>query len=450
MSFDRYASKEIKAFFSPQNRYEIWRKLWIALAEAQKELGLAITDDQIREMKSHISDIDFEKISTYEKTLAHDVVSHLKAFCDLCPKSAPIIHLGATSCFVTDNADLIIMKEALFHIEKKMRHLIVVLSEFALKHKDLACLSYTHLQPAQPTTYGKRASLWLQDFLFDLKEISNDRQTLLFLGVKGATGTQSSFLALFQDPQKVKKLDHLVAQKMGFEKLLPLSSQTYPRKLDVLIFNHLSGLSISAHKLATDIRLLSSFRELEEPISENQVGSSAMPHKRNPILSERICSLSRFLIALSQNPSYTAATQWLERSLDDSANRRIAIPEAFFCADAILSLLIQLIEGLTLFPEVIKKRLDEELPFLATEVLLMAIVKKGGNRQHFHEKLKKLAFEASYRIKEGQANDLLEKIGASEEIPLSLKEIKTLLDEAALTGMASHQVDEFLKNIKEL
>lgn len=449
MSFDRYASKEILALFSPQNRYKIWRKLWLVLAETQKELGLTISQKQLDEMKAHLTDIDFAKVAEYEKTLNHDVMAHLKAFCDLCPQAAPIIHLGATSCYLTDNCDLILMKEALLLLQKKMQRLKKALLCFAKKNRDLVCLSYTHLQPAQPTTYGKRAALWLQDLLFDLKQIDELIETLPFLGAKGATGTQASFYALFQDDEKVRKLDQLIAEKMGFAHTLELSSQTYTRKIDVHIFNALSGVAISAHKMATDLRLLMAFHEVEEPIGEKQVGSSAMPHKRNPILCERICSLARYLMALNQNPSYTAATQWLERSLDDSANRRLCLPEGFYSADAIITLLTQVIEGLALFPHIIKKRVDEELPFFATELLLMAIVKKGGNRQHFHDKLKKLAFEASCRIKEGGEIDLFEKIGRDEEIPLSLQEIETLLAESSLTGLATKQVDEFIKNIEK-
>lgn len=440
----RYASEEMSFIFSQQFKHATWRKLWIALAKTEKELGLPISEEQIQSLEKHQNSIDFEKAADYEKKYQHDVMAHIHTYGDDCPEARGIIHLGATSCYVTDNTDLIQMKKALELLQGKCLRVIQNLFHFAESHADMACLSFTHFQAAQPTTVGKRACLWLQDLLFDFSDLSLQIEHFIFLGAKGATGTQASFLALFdRDQNKVETLEKKIAQEMGFTKILPISGQTYTRKLDVKIISTLVGIAVTASKMATDLRLLAHLKEIEEPFSQNQVGSSAMPYKRNPIRCERICALSRFLISLQENPVYTAATQWLERSLDDSANKRLAIPESFLAADAILNLMISVTSNLIVFPKQIKKHLEEELPFLATENILMATVKKGKDRQFIHEKLKNLAFEAK---QEGDSSFLLKQIEKDTDFGLTSQEIKELLNIKHFVGLAPEQTRNFLKN----
>ena len=399
----RYASPEMQRLFSAQFKHSTWRRLWVALAEAQQALGLPISTLQIQELASRIDSIDFEAAAHYERQLKHDVMAHIHAYADQCPSARSIIHLGATSCYVTDNTDLIQIRKGMHILQTKLRQVISQLADFAKRYAHLPCLGYTHFQPAQLTTVGKRACLWTQDLLMDMQELTHKIAQLRFLGVKGTTGTQASFLALFnQDHSKVAQLDKLVADKMGFSNLFLISGQTYTRKQDMAVLDALAGVGASSHKLCTDLRLLAHLGEIEEPFGKTQVGSSAMPYKRNPILSERICSLARFLISLSENPAYTAATQWLERSLDDSANRRICIPEAFLTCDAILMLLLEITENLQVYPKVISNHVQNELPFLATENILMAAVKKGGDRQALHEKLRQLSRGCSPKVERGR------------------------------------------------
>jgi adenylosuccinate lyase len=442
----RYASREMGFLFSPQFKYATWRRLWIALAKAQKMLGLPITDKQIAQMQEQLEKIDFAKAAEIEKSVHHDVMAHIHLFGKQCPEAKEIIHLGATSSFVTDNGDLIQMKEALLLLRAKCLQCLQQLADFVQKYADLPTLGYTHFQPAQPTTVGKRAALWLQDLMMDFAELQARLDQMPFLGVKGATGTQSSFLALFDgDHEKVEKLEGLVAKEMGFSHLFKLSCQTYPRKWDMRILSLLSGIAASAHKCATDLRLLSHLKEIEEPFAEKQVGSSAMPYKRNPMLCERICGLARFLMSLAENPTYTAATQWLERSLDDSANRRLTLPEAFLSADALLNLLIKVTANLTVYPKMIEKHLREELPFLATENILMAAVKKGAGRQELHEKLRTYCQESARKIKEeGAPCDLLEKIASDPAFCLSQKEIAQIVNVKQFIGRAPEQVRAYL------
>ena len=443
---DRYASEEMSYLFSPYFKFTTWRKLWIALAKSQKALGLPITDTQVKSMEAACDKLDLEKAKEYEKKFRHDVMAHIHAFGDQCPEAHGIIHLGATSCFVTDNTDLIQMNEGLKLLRNKLLQIIRQLHPLAQEHAALACLSYTHFQPAQPTTVGKRVCLWLQDLLLDFYEFEHCIEHLRFLGVKGATGTQASFLSLFQgNTQHVKKLEELVAKEMGFSRVFSISGQTYTRKQDIRILSTLSSFAASAHKFATDLRLLAHLKEIEEPFAETQVGSSAMPYKRNPMRSERICGLARFLISLNENPLYTEATQWFERSLDDSANRRITLPEAFLSADAILDLLCNLTAGLIIHPKIIQKHLDEELPFLATEHILMEAVKKGKDRQHIHERLRIHSLGACHQIKEeAKPNDLLERIIQDREIGLSSAEINALMSEGSFIGCSIQQTHDFL------
>lgn len=445
----RYASKEMSYLFSMQAKHSTWRKLWVALAEAQKELGLNISNEQIEELKEHVEDVDFEVAEAYEKKFNHDVMAHIHAYGDVCPKARPIIHLGATSCYVTDNTDVIQMNKGLSIIQSKLVKVITQLANFSKKHAHVPCLGFTHFQPAQLTTVGKRACLWLQDLLIDQKEISYRKDNLHFLGVKGTTGTQASFLSLFEENHnKVKELDHKVSGKMGFGNLFPISGQTYSRKQDSQILNALAGLASTAHKMATDIRLLAGLKEIEEPFSKTQIGSSAMPYKRNPMLCERICSLSRFLISLAQNPEYTHATQWLERTLDDSANRRLSLSEAFLTADSLLHLLIEVTDGLVVNEKVIKKRVLEELPFMASENILMACVKKGSDRQDLHERIRMHSQSAARQVKEeGRTNDLLERILADEAFSLSKEELDKILDVQKFIGRSPQQVEEFLSDL---
>jgi len=435
---ERYASDEMSKIFSDQKRYSTFRKLWLELAKAQKKIGLDISDDQISEMQANLNDIDFQKVNEYEKKFRHDVMSHIHAFGDKCPKAKPIIHLGATSCYVTDNADLIIMKEGLNLLLSKLIKVICSLQNFAQKEAATACIGYTHFQPAQPTTIGKRACLWLQDLLMDFQQGKNLLDSIPFLGVKGATGTQASFLNLFDgDEQKVKELDESVASSFDFKKTLTISGQTYSRKIDCLIIQFLENIAVTTHKLATDLRLLSHTQEISEKFGKDQIGSSAMPYKKNPIYSERICSLARFLISLSQNPSYTAATQWLERSLDDSANRRISIPEAFLTADSICNILYIVIQSLSVNYEKINSQINENLPYFCMENILMMAVKKGADRQKVHEELRKLA--------QSDLKGFFKKIENRKELNLSKEDIKIACDIKNLTGRAENQVYEFLE-----
>lgn len=443
----RYASKEMLALFSPRARHVLWHKLWLALAQSEKELGLSITNEQIQELETHLDQIDYEKVKNYENELQHDVMAHIHAWGDICPKAKPIIHLGATSCYVTDNGDLLQMKTGLDLLIKKHTNLMKLLANFAVAHQDLPCLGYTHFQPAQLTTVGKRAALWLQDLLWDYKELLNRRDGISFLGVKGATGTQASFLTLFNgNAEKVEQLDALVAEKMGFQKVLTIAGQTYPRKQDVFIIQALSGIAVSAHKMATDLRLWAHLQEVEEGFGNKQVGSSAMPHKRNPILCERICGLSRFLISLESNPTYTAATQWMERSLDDSSNRRFSISDAFMACDSILQLLATVVSGLVVNPKIIEKRIQAELPFLSTETILMLAVKNGGDRQVLHERLRQYSQECALAMKQGADNDLLQRIVKDREFKLSLEQIQSCLDPKLHIGLAPRQVQTFIQN----
>ncbi len=442
---NRYASPEMRQLFSPQYKYSTWRRLWVALAEAEKELGIPISDEQIHELKTHIDDIDFDAVQEYENELHHDVMAHIKAYGDLCLKAAPIIHLGSTSCYVTDNTDVIQMQGAYKILIPKLRQTIQNLAVFAETYADLACLGFTHFQPAQLTTVGKRACLWLQDFVLDLQEMTARSSSLCFLGAKGATGTQASFLSLFEgDIEKVEQLDSLIAQKMGFDNLLTIAGQTYTRKQDILAMAPLAGLAASIHKFATDIRLLAHLREVEEGFGKKQVGSSAMPYKRNPMLSERLCSLSRFVISLTENSYYTAATQWLERSLDDSANRRLSISEAFLAADALLTTLQKVTQSLTVNKEVIARRLKDELPFIATENILMKAVKSGGDRQKLHEILREKSHAAARRVKvEGKDNDLLDHLAG--DFNLSESDLAALQNPQNFIGLASRQTRRFLE-----
>jgi len=436
---ERYASPEMGRIFSAQHKYSTWRRLWLALAQAEKELGLPITNEQLAELSAHLDDIDFDKVAQYEKVMQHDVMAHIHAYGALCPKARPIIHWGATSCYVTDNADLIQMREGLALLLDKLKRLNKIIGQFASKHARLACLAYTHFQPAQLTTLGKRACLWLQDFREDAKELQLRLDNMPFLGVKGATGTQASFLALFHGEQdKVSQLDYLVAEKMGFSHLLTITGQTYPRKWDSILLNALAGIGVSASKCATDLRLLAHLKEVLEPFGTQQVGSSAMPYKRNPILAERVCGLSRFIISLAQNGAYTAATQWLERTLDDSVNRRLTLPEAFLTCDAILDLLIKIFDGLAVNEKAIAAHVEEELPLISLENILMAAVEKGGDRQSLHESLRQ------YSLKHEKQN-LLDAVAQDPAFNLKADEIGQLLSVDKLVGRAPEQVEEFLK-----
>lgn len=444
---ERYASKEMQYLFSANKKYSTWRRLWVALAETEKELGIKqITDEMIKEMKSHIEDIDYELANKYEEKLRHDVMAHIHAYGDQCPTAKGIIHLGATSCYVGDNADIIIMKEALLLLKKKLVNLINNLANFALKYKDVPTLAYTHFQAAQPTTVGKRASLWLHDFIIDLEDLEYVVNSLKLLGNKGTTGTQASFVELFNDKEAPIKLDKLIANKMGFKDTYPVSGQTYTRKIDCRIYNVLTSIATSASKMANDIRLLQHEKEIEEPFESSQVGSSAMPYKRNPMRSERITSIARYVISNMNNPYITASSQWLERTLDDSANRRIVLSEGFLGADGILDLCINITEGLVVNQKVIEKNLKEELPFMITENILMDQVKEGGNRQELHEEIRKLSMEASKRVKEeGLDNDLYSRILASNKFKISND--KDYLNPNKYIGLANEQVTSFINAI---
>ena len=450
---ERYASEEMQYLFSPDKKFSTWRKLWVALAESEKELGLekegkpVITDEMIEEMKAHLYDINYEEAEELEKQLRHDVMSHIHAYAKQCPKAAGIIHLGATSCYVGDNTDIIVMKEALELIKKKLVNVIKLLSDFADKYKSLPTLGYTHFQAAQPTTVGKRATLWLQDFLMDLNDLEYVSSSLRLLGCKGTTGTQASFVELFEDKNIPEELDKLIAKKMGFDNYYPVSGQTYSRKVDARVYNILVGIATSSSKMSNDLRLLQHLKEIEEPFEKSQVGSSAMPYKRNPMRSERIASLSRYVIVNSLNSDTTASSQWLERTLDDSANRRIAISEGFLTTDAILDLCINVTDGLVVNEKVIEKNLQEELPFMITENILMDKVKEGGNRQELHEEIRKLSLEASAHVKqEGLDNDLFKRMCESKILNISKDKQKEYLDASKYIGRALEQVSEFLTN----
>jgi len=444
----RYASKEMSHLFSQEFKFQTWRKLWIALAEAEKELGLSITQEQIDDMKAHQYDINYEVAEAREKEVRHDVMSHVYAFGKQAPKAEAIIHLGATSCYVGDNTDIIIMTEAMKLIRKKIINVINELSKFALEYKDMPTLGYTHFQPAQTTTVGKRATLWLQDLVMDLEDIEFQISKAKLLGSKGTTGTQASFLELFDgDKQKVKQLDDIIVNKMGYTDYFKVSGQTYPRKLDSQILNVLSSIAQSAFKFSNDIRLLQHLKEIEEPFEKSQIGSSAMAYKRNPMRSERIASLSRYVIADAVNPAITASTQWFERTLDDSANKRISVPEAFLCVDAILTLYRNVVDGLVVYPKVIRKHLNDELPFMATENIMMDAVKKGGNRQELHERIRVHSMEAGKMVKmEGKQNDLLQRIANDNMFGLTMEELEAIMIPENFVGIAPEQTEDYIKN----
>ena len=443
----RYASKEMNEVWSADEKYSTWRKLWVALAETEKELGINITDEQIEEMKAHINDIDYDVVAKREKECRHDVMAHVYEFGTKCPKAKGIIHLGATSCFVTDNADVILMSKALEIIKEKLVLVIANLRKFAIENKNITCLGYTHFQPAQLTTVGKRATLWIQDLLEDLQELEFVQSHMKLLGCKGTTGTQESFMKLFKDEEKVREIDGKIAEKMGFNKVFAVSGQTYTRKLDTRVLNVLSSIAQSASKFANDMRLLQHEKELEEPFEKGQIGSSAMAYKRNPMRSERINSLSRHVMVLSQDPAITAATQWLERTLDDSANKRICVPEAFLAIDAVLILYANIASGIVVYKNVIRTNLMQELPFMGTEEVLMNAVLKGGDRQELHEKIRVYSMEAAREVKEfGRPNDLVDRIAKDETFGLTKEEILKALNPDNLCGRAPHQVENFIKN----
>jgi adenylosuccinate lyase len=445
---ERFATKEMSEQFSAQKKFSTWRRCWIALAEAEQELGLSITDEQIAEMKAHVDDIDFEKAKAYEKDLRHDVMAHVHTFGEVAPNAMPIIHLGATSCFVGDNTDLIVLREALEIILSKAVNVLERLKAFAEKWKDLPTLGYTHYQPAQVVTVGKRATLWAQDLVFDIEDLESQIARMKCRGVKGTTGTQASFMALFDgDGEKVRKLDQLVAEKMGFDSSYPVTGQTYPRKVDTQVLQVLSSIGESVHKFATDMRLLQNLKQVEEPFEKNQIGSSAMAYKRNPMRSERACALARYLITTPLHSQFTTATQWFERTLDDSAIRRISLPEAFLAADAILNLYLNIMEDPKVYPKVIEKHLKAELPFMATENILMACVKKGGNRQELHEVIRQHSQAAAAVVKEeGGENDMLERMANDPAIGMTMEEIEATLDMNDYVGRAPQQVDDFMSD----
>lgn len=442
----RYASKEMQELFSPDMKFKTWRRLWIALAEAEKELGLNITDEQIEELKKYKDDINYDVAEIKEKEFRHDVMAHIHAYGEQCPNARAIIHLGATSCYVGDNTDIIIMTEALKLIKKKLLAVIAGLADFALKYKDLPTLGFTHYQPAQLVTVGKRATLWIQDLLIDLEDLEHLLSNMKLLGSKGTTGTQASFLNLFDnDHEKVRKLDELIAKKMGFDCVFPVSGQTYTRKLDSRVLNVLSGIAQSAYKFGNDLRLLQSMKEIEEPFEKSQIGSSAMAYKRNPMRSERICALARYVIVDALNPAITASTQWFERTLDDSANKRISIPEGFLAVDAILGIYINITDGLVVYPKVIEKHILDELPFMATENIMMEAVKRGGDRQELHERIRVHSMEAAKQVKvEGKNNDLINRIAADKMFGLNIEEINAVLDPKNYVGRSPQQVEEFI------
>ena len=446
---ERYAGSEMQYIFSPDKKFRTWRRLWIALAETEKELGLPITDEQIEELKAHVDDINYDVAKEREKIVRHDVMSHVYAYGQQCPKAKGIIHLGATSCYVGDNTDIILMSEALELVRTKLVNVLAELADFADKYKNQPTLAFTHFQPAQPTTVGKRATLWMQEFQMDLEDLDYVKGSLKMLGSKGTTGTQASFLELFDgDQETIDKIDPMIAKKMGFETCYPVSGQTYSRKVDTRVLNVLAGIAASAHKMSNDIRLLQHLKEVEEPFEKTQIGSSAMAYKRNPMRSERIASLSRYVMIDALNPAVTSATQWFERTLDDSANKRLSIPEGFLAIDGILDLCLNVVDGLVVYPKVIEKRLMSELPFMATENIMMDAVKAGGDRQELHERIRELSMEAGRNVKEkGLDNNLLELIAADPAFGLNEEELKKTMDPAKYVGRAPVQVDNYLNQI---
>lgn len=452
---ERYASKEMQYIFSPDMKFRTWRKLWIALAETEMELGLSqdgkpvITKEQIDELKAHAQDINYDVAKAREKEVRHDVMSHVYAYGQQCPKAAGIIHLGATSCYVGDNTDIIVMTDALKLVKKKLVNVLNELSSFADKYKAQPTLAFTHFQPAQPTTVGKRATLWMQEFYLDLEDLNYVLSGMKLLGSKGTTGTQASFLELFNgDQETIDKIDPMIAKKMGFQECYPVSGQTYSRKVDTRVLNVLAGIAASAHKMSNDIRLLQHLKEVEEPFEKSQIGSSAMAYKRNPMRSERIASLSRYVMIDALNPAITSATQWFERTLDDSANKRLSVPEAFLAVDGILDLCLNVVDGLVVYPKVIEKHMMSELPFMATENIMMDAVKMGGNRQELHEKIRELSMEAGRNVKvEGKENNLLELIAADPAFNMSLEDLQKTMEPSRYVGRAKEQVDAFLTKV---
>lgn len=444
----RYASDEMKFLFSSQYKFSTWRRLWIALAEAEQQLGLSITDEQLEEMRAHIEDIDFEKAAAYEAKFRHDVMAHVHTYGECCPKARPIIHLGATSCYVGDNTDVIIMHEGLKVLLAKLVEVLRNLSAFAEEYREMPTLGFTHYQPAQPTTVGKRATLWIHDLLIDIREVEHVLENLKLLGSKGTTGTQASFLELFDnDYSKVRRLDQLIAEKMGFDGCVPVSGQTYSRMIDSIVLNALSLVAQSAAKFSNDMRLLQHMKEMEEPFEKNQIGSSAMAYKRNPMRCERIAALSRYLMIDTLNPAITAATQWFERTLDDSANKRLSVAEAFLCCDAILNLYINVSGGLVVYPKMIEKHLREELPFMATENIMMDAVRRGGDRQELHESIREHSMAAARQVKiEGKPNDLIARIAGDESFGVTEEELNGLLSPEKYIGCAALQTEDFLEN----
>ncbi len=443
----RYASPEMQEIFSPDRKFTTWRKLWVALAESEMEMGLPVTRAQVDELKAHVNDIDYEAARRHEERTRHDVMAHVLAYGDVCPGARGVIHLGATSCYVTDNADILMLRDALTLVRDKIIEVVRRLRSFALEYKDLPTLGYTHLQPAQLTTVGKRATLWMQDLLMDLEEVNFALSSLKLLGNRGATGTQESFMKLFDgDGEKVDELERRIAEKVGMQKCFAVSGQTYPRKLDSRVLGALSGVAQSAYKFAQDMRLLQSFREVEEPFEKGQIGSSAMAYKRNPMRSERICALARHVMALTQDAQMTAATQWFERTLDDSANRRLSLPEAFLATDAVLELYANIADGMVVYPAMIGKRVKENLPFMATEAILMEGVRLGGDRQELHERIRVHSQAAAARMKqEGLESDLMERIAADPAFPMDHEHLSNLLAPENYTGRAAEQTENFVR-----
>ena len=446
---ERYASKEMQYIFSPDMKFRTWRRLWIALAETEKELGLNITQEQIDELKAHKDDINYDVAKERERQVRHDVMSHVYAYGVQCPKAKGIIHLGATSCYVGDNTDIIVMAEALRLVQKKLVNVIAELSKFADKYKDQPTLAFTHFQPAQPTTVGKRATLWTQEFMMDLEDLEYVLGSLKLLGSKGTTGTQASFLELFDgDQETIDKIDPMIAEKMGFKQCYPVSGQTYSRKVDTRVLNILAGIAASAHKMSNDIRLLQHLKEVEEPFEKSQIGSSAMAYKRNPMRSERIASLSRYVMIDALNPAITSATQWFERTLDDSANKRLSVPEGFLAIDGILDLCLNVVDGLVVYPKVIEKHMLAELPFMATENIMMDAVKAGGDRQELHERIRELSMEAGRTVTvEGKDNHLLDLIAADPAFNLTIEELRKSMDPSKYVGRAKEQTTAFIEKV---
>ncbi len=446
---ERYASKEMQYIFSPDMKFRTWRKLWIALAETEKELGLNITDEQIEELKAHAEDINYDVAKERERLVRHDVMSHVYAYGVQCPKAKGIIHLGATSCYVGDNTDIIVMTEALKLVKKKLVNVLAELAKFADEYKNQPTLAFTHFQPAQPTTVGKRATLWMQEFCLDLEDLDYVLGSMKLLGSKGTTGTQASFLELFDgDQETIDKIDPMIAKKMGFKECYPVSGQTYSRKVDTRVINVLAGIAVHNNKFSNDIRLLQHLKEVEEPFEKTQIGSSAMAYKRNPMRSERIASLSRYVMVDALNPAITSATQWFERTLDDSANKRLSVPEGFLAIDGILDLCLNVVDGLVVYPKVIEKHMMAELPFMATENIMMDAVKAGGDRQELHERIRVLSMEAGKHVKEeGKENNLLELIAADPAFNMTLEELQKSMEPSRYVGRAPRQVDNFLKNV---